>query len=745
MSIYNFLFIQLGSELFNFYLKGVEKLQRTLSLPGAIAVSIGGMLSGIFVLPGLAVGITGSSIWLAFLVASVCVLPAVLSKAELATAMPKSGGTYVYIERAFGPLFGTVAGIGLWLSLLLKSAFSLVGLSAYLYVLIKVDASSTKGIALIALLIVLLLNVFGVKKVEKTQLVIVSISVVSLIAIIFLGANSFDSRLLDPVFPEGSSGFIAGVAFLYISYAGVTKIAAVAGEIKNPEKNLPRTMIISLFLITTVYVFVALVLVGNIEASVLSTDIKPIYTLFQSIGGNTFGYIAGVVGVITLLSMANSGVLASSRFPFAMGKDKLMPGFLGSISSKFMTPIPAILTTSGLIALAIIYLDVVKIAKLASAFKVLMFIFTELSVIVLRETNAQWYNPSFRSPLYPYVQIFGIVSGIVLLTFLGIMPLLSVFGVFALGFFIFLLYGSKTNRSGVIVNYGMFSFLFKGSETKKEALVKTKDAKEIINTDAQVVVPLLGEEKSPEMLVEIASSITKGSKLNTINLVEAPNQTFLEAIDVDTPKSESIKRRVLNLNNNLKIDVTYESVSTHNVANSIENITGERKCKWLVMGWDGRASSGIWVGNPIGWVLQNVNSSFALYKDNGVRSFEKVVLALRPGRKNSVFVEVAENICVSYSATLSLLNIVPEGTSEIEIDKIKKASGSLISKTKCKSELVLIESSDPLETITGQSANYDLLILGTPEKDNWLNVLFGGGRDKFVQNSVCSVLRLTIK
>ena len=723
----------------------MKKLQRTLSLPGAIAVSVGGMLSGIFVLPGLAVGITGSSVWLAFLVASLCILPAVLSKSELATAMPKSGGTYVYIERAFGPLFGTVAGIGLWLSLLLKSAFSLVGLSAYLYVLIEVDASSTKGIALIALLIILLLNVFGVKKVEKTQLVIVSISVISLIAIIFLGANSFDSKLLDPVFTDGSSGFIAGVAFLYISYAGVTKIAAVAGEIKNPEKNLPRTMIISLFLITTVYIFVALVLVGNIEASVLSTDITPIHTLFQSVGGNTFGYVAGVVGVITLLSMANSGVLASSRFPFAMGKDRLMPGFLGSISSKFMTPIPAILTTSGLIALAIIYLDVVKIAKLASAFKVLMFIFNELSVVVLRETNAQWYNPSFRSPLYPYVQIFGIVSGIVLLTFLGIMPLLSVFGVFALGFFIFLLYGNKTDRSGVIVNYGMFSFLFKGSSSKKEASVKRKESKEIINTDAQVVVPLLGEESSPEMLVEIASSITKGSKLNTINLVEAPNQTFLEAIDVDTPKSESIKRRVLNLNNSLKIDVTYESVSTHNVANSIENITGERKCKWLVMGWDGRASSGIWVGNPIGWILQNVNSSFALYKDNGIRSFEKVVLALRPGRKNSAFIEVAENLCISYDATLSLLNIIPEDTSEKEIYKIKKDSGSLISKTKCKSELVLIKSSDPLETITEQSANYDLLILGTPEKDNWLNVLFGGGRDKFVQNSVCSVLRLTIK
>ena len=715
-------------------------------MPGAIAVSVGGMLSGIFVLPGLAVGITGSSVWLAFLVAALCILPAVLSKSELATAMPKSGGTYVYIERAFGPLFGTIAGIGLWLSLLLKSAFSLVGLSAYLYVLIEIDASSTKGIALFALLVILLLNVFGVKKVEKTQLIIVSISVLSLIGIVFFGTNSFDSSLLEPVFVDGSSGFITGVAFLYISYAGVTKIAAVAGEIKNPEKNLPRTMIFSLFLITVIYVLVALVLVGNVEASVLSTDIKPIYTLFQSIGGNTLGYVAGAVGVITLLSMANSGVLASSRFPFAMGKDRLMPGFLGSVSSKFMTPVSAIITTSTLIALAILFLDVVKIAKLASAFKVLMFIFNELSVIVLRETNAQWYNPSFRSPLYPYVQLFGIFSGIVLLAYLGIMPLISVFGVFVLGFIIFMIYGSKTDRSGVISNYGIFSFLFKGKSTiEPEASSTNETSEEIINSDAEVVVPLLGEEKSPETLVEIACSFIKNKKLNAVNLIEAPNQLFLEAVDVHSPKSESIKRRVLNLKKSLNTDITYESVSTHNVANSIENITGQRKCKWLVMGWEGRASYGIWVGNPIGWILRNVNSSFALYKDNGIRRFEKVVLALRPGRKNSAFIDVADNICCFYGAKLSLLNIVPEGIKNDKKTRLKNDSNLLIKNTKSQSELVVVESDDALQTITDISANFDLLILGTPEKDNWLSVLFSGGKDKFVQNSVCSVLRLTIK
>ena len=725
----------------------MKKLQRTLSLPGAIAVSIGGMLSGIFVLPGLAVGITGSSVWLAFLVAALCILPTVLSKSELATSMPKSGGTYVYIERAFGPLFGTISGLGLWLSLLLKSAFSLVGLSAYLYVLIEVDSSLTKSIALFSLLLILLLNIFGVKKVEKTQLLIVSISVLSLVGLILFGFGSFDSALTEPVFSKESSGFISAVAFLYISYAGVTKVAAVAGEIKNPELNLPKTMLISLFLITVVYVLVAIVLVGNVEASLLVNDIKPIYTLSQTLGGDAFGYAAGIVGVLTLLSMANSGVLASSRFPFAMARDKMLPDFLGSVSAKFMTPVYSIIVTAFIIGLAIIYLDVEKIAKLASAFKVLMFISVNLAVIVLRETNAQWYNPSYKSPFYPYVQVFGVISGVVLLAYLGLLPLLSVLGVFVFGFITFLFYGRKTNRKGVFSSYGIFSFLFRsGKGSVEEYKTDVSSGEEnVVNKNAEIVVPLLGDETSPETLVEIASSIKDGVKLNAINLIEAPNQTFLEAVNTHSPRSESIKRRILNIMPLNKTSLTYETVSTHNVSNSIENITGQRKCKWLVMGWEGRARSGILIGNPIGWLLRNVNSSFALYKDNGVRSFEKVVLALRPGRQNKAFIKVAENICAFYGAELTLLNIVPSGASQNTINKVSDSSSKLISKTKCSSSLLVLESDSPLETITEQSANFDLLILGTPEKDNWLNVLFGGGRDKFVHNSVCSVLRLTIK
>lgn len=728
-------------------MKSTTTLIRTLSLPSAIAISIGGMLSGIFVLPGIAFGITGSSVSLAFFVAGICIIPAVLSKAELATAMPKSGGTYVYVDRAFGPLFGVVSGIGLWLSLLLKSAFSLVGLSAYLYVLVALDSSYTTVVAIASLLMVFVLNIFGVKKVGSAQLAIVGISVTSLVALVFIGFNKVGAVPPSDFLSDGNLGFFSGVAFLYISYAGVTKIAAIAGEISNPERNLPLTMVVSLLLIMVVYVCVSMVLVKFIDGDVLSTDIRPIYTAAYEIGGSVAGYIAGVVGVITLLSMANSGLLASSRFPFAMARDGALPSAFTSISKKYMTPIFSIVVTTVAIALAIIFLDVMKIAKLASAFKVLMFVSVNLAVIVFRETNAQWYNPKYRSPLYPYVQLFGVISGLFLLFFLGIPALISVLGVFVLGFFIFLMYGRKTARSGLLSNYGVFSFLFRGRRAKQVEVGVGSDVvlEELDNTDSQIVVPLLGDETSPEMIVEIASSINSKVKINTINIVEAPDQTFLEAVSLESPKDASVKRRILSLRDNKETKVTFESLPTHDVATTIKNITSFKKCKWLVMGWAGRETTGILIRNPIGWVIKNIDANLALFKDNGVRNISKVVLAVRPGRHGNKFIKIAENICHFYGARLTLLNVVSVGSDRNQEQSLVAKNKELLKNVSCESDCLVVKDNDPVKAISEVSASYDLLIIGSQEKSPWYNVLFGLKSDRFVKNSVCSVLRLSVK
>ncbi len=731
----------------------MKKLERSLALPAVIAISLGGMLgSGIFVLPGLAAAKTGPSLWLAYLIAALCILPAALSKSELATAMPSSGGTYVYIERAFGPIFGTISGIGLWLAMLLKSAFALVGLGAYMLVVINMDQELTKYVALIFLAIIFVLNITGVKKVGKFQLYAVGISVLSLIMISFFGLQYMDPEFLTPFKTKGNIGLLSTVAFVYLSYSGVTKVAAIAEEIKNPSRNLPLAMILSLVLITIIYVVVSFVLVGNIPVETLGNDLKPIYTLSLKMGGPIIGVLMAIIGIITLISTANAGVLASSRFPFAMARDKLLPEFMSKIDKKYLTPVTTITITCITMLLVILFLDVIKIAKLASAFKVMMFVSVNMAVIVLRETSAQWYRPKYKSPLYPYVQIFGILSGLFFLAFLGMMPILAIFGIFILGAIIYSVYGKEVMRTGVLRNYGhrpaLYLFNKKEDEKEEQPLEEIKTTTNIdpkIASDAGAIVPLLGNENSPEALVDIAAAINSKKKIQALKITEIPNQTYLDAVLEDSSASMSLKRRLTGLSKSKGVTVDFESVVTHELSNTINELSSQSSCEWLVMGWDGRSHSGILVSNPIGWLLANINSNLALFKDKGVRHVGKVLLALRPGRKDRNFIETAQRVCTFYGASLTLLHVVPEKTTSKTIFAMEEKSSSKLEQSTVKAEVSIVKSDDPVGTISGMSAGYDLLILGTPEKDNWINVLFGGGKDKFTEKSACSVLRLTVK
>lgn len=734
----------------------MKKLQRSLNLSTVIAISIGGMLgSGIFVLPGLAAAKTGSSVWLAYLLAAVCILPAVLSKSELATAMPSSGGTYVYIERTFGPILGTISGIGLWLSLLLKSSFALVGFGAYLSVLVDVDFGYIKYFSLFFLGLIMILNIYGVKKVGKVQLVIVIFSLLGLFALLFFGLQNVNPDLLEPVFKKGKYGLISTIAFVYISYAGVTKIAAIAGEIKNPSRNIPFAMLLSLLIMGMLYVSIAFMLVGNIPLETLGKDIKPIYSLAFLLGGKYIGYAAAVLGIVTLVSMANSGVLASSRFPFAMSRDKLFPEFMSKIHPKKLTPVVTIVMTCLLMALAILFLDVVKIAKLASAFMVLSFMLVNLCVIVLRETSVQWYAPTYKSPWYPFVQLFGVISGGILLVFLGMMPLLAVFALVLVGIVIYYIYGTKSARTGVLKLYGHRPASYLLYKKKKKKKKRTINQRQIdinegfldgeFSSEAGVVVPLLGNENSPEMLAEVGAAINKRTKLLTVDITEVPNQTLLDAVLNDSPRINSLARRFSGLGISRDIDIDFEAVVTHDVSETIYELSDQTHCDWLVMGWDGRAQNGILISNPVGWLIRHINSDFALFKDNGVRHFSRILLALRPGRSDKNFVAVVDRICKFYNASFTLLHIVPEDFSEESVQQMKTGSEILLSNSSSVNDLKIVKSNNSINSIGTISAGYDLLVLGTPEKDNWRNLLFGTGKDKFALNSTCSVLRLTMR
>ena len=191
------------------------KIERSLSLIGVIIVTVAASIgSGLFVLPSFAAAIMGPGIWLAFLLAGIVFLPGTLSKSELASAMPSNGGAYVYVERSFGPLIGTISGLGLWASFLLKSAFALIGFSAYMYAVtehLEVSANATVLI-MIALVLITVLNILGIKKVKAFQTPILALTTGLILIICFfqLFDGNFDfsnSKIFDIIKAENLKKF----------------------------------------------------------------------------------------------------------------------------------------------------------------------------------------------------------------------------------------------------------------------------------------------------------------------------------------------------------------------------------------------------------------------------------------------------------------------------------------------------------------------------------------------------------
>jgi len=436
-----------------------SQIKRSLSLIGVIIVTVAASIgAGLFVLPSFAVAIMGPGIWIAFLVAGIVFLPGALSKSELSSAMPINGGAYVYVERSFGPLIGTISGLGLWASFLLKSAFALIGFSAYMYAVTNyLDISTnTTLVIMAALFLITVLNIFGIKKVKAFQTPILALTTVLILIICFIqlfDANIDFSRPIDGAFDVSRNDPVLvaeSAALVFVAYAGIYKAGAIGGEVKEPEKNLPNGMLISLLLITLLYVIVTFIMMASVDVdTMLNSDgtarEDPIFAFVDAVASTNIGLIMALLAVLTMVSGALSGLLAASRFLFGMAKDSLLPGTFGDTNKKFGTPHWAIIITGITMAICIITLPVKDVAKLASGFQIMVIVALNISVIILRSGNLNhdWYKPTFKSPLFPWVQIIGTVTGGYLVFIMGEKAIIGAFEAIVIGVATYYIYGEK--------------------------------------------------------------------------------------------------------------------------------------------------------------------------------------------------------------------------------------------------------------------------------------------------------------
>lgn len=432
------------------------KLKKGLGLFGIFCVSSGAMISsGLFVLPGLVYLKVGPAAFLAYFLAGLLVIPSVLSKAELVTAMPKSGGTYFFIERSLGPGAGTLAGISAWFSLSFKSSFALMGIGAFGILLYPtLSWWEIKLIAILFCILFVIINIVGIKEAAIFQNTMVLGLIIIIIYYIVRGIpviklNNFENFLRSDI-----SSLFAVVGLVFVSYGGLTKVASVAEEVKNPTRNIPLGMFLAFIIVTILYALTIFVTVGVLGDGLIKADGKPSLTPLTDAGNlmaGKAGLLLTIAALLSFISTANAGVMAASRSPMAMSRDHLLPKFFLKINKAFKTPHNSIIFTGLFMVSVIIFLDLEMLIKTASTLKLLLFSVENLAVIVMRESRIQNYKPRFKSPFYPWMQIVGILAYIFLIIDMGVVPLL-ISGLFmVLSLFWYIVYGRiRTNRKSAL-------------------------------------------------------------------------------------------------------------------------------------------------------------------------------------------------------------------------------------------------------------------------------------------------------
>jgi amino acid transporter len=456
-------------------LQRAQRLKKELGVVGAYAIATGATFSsGFFLLPGLAAAEVGPALVLSYLLAAIPILPAALCMVELATAMPRAGGAYFFFDRSMGPLLGTIGGAGTWMVLVLKTCFALVGMGAYLH-LLEPRLPITWLAAALALFFGAL-NLLGARGTASTQIALVG-GLLSIVGwFLFSGMRSLEPRHFDGVFQAPFDSLVATGGMVFISYVGVTKVASMAEEIRNPERNLPIAVFASLGTAIVVYALGTIVMVGVVPPRDLAGDLTPVATAANVLAGPWGRNLLAFAALLAFASVANAGILSASRYPLAMSRDHLLPGVVRKLSGRRI-PYVSVCGTVAAVLVALALLDPAKIAKLGSAFQLVVFALICLAVIIMRESRIESYDPAFRSPFYPYLQIAGIATPLLFIADMGWLPIgFCVALPLVCGIWYYHFARTRVARSGAIrhVFHRLGERRFGGLDTELRVILKEK-------------------------------------------------------------------------------------------------------------------------------------------------------------------------------------------------------------------------------------------------------------------------------
>ena len=500
-------------------------LKKELTFIGVFSLAAGAMISsGIFILPGLAYSNAGPAIVLAYFLAGILALTGVLNVAELSTAMPKAGGDYYYVNRSMGPMLGTMSGVMSWFALSLKTAFAIFGIAELLSLL---SGLTPTLLGVIVTAIFVIINIIGVKEAVRLEIILVLGLLILIILYFFLGITEVSVARFDPFAPQGMTGVLLTTGFVFVSFGGLLKISSVAEEVKEPQKNIPLGMIAAVLVITILYVLLLIVTVGVLEPQQLISSLTPVADAAATFAGRP-GFIAiSIAAMLAFITTANAGIMAASRYPIALSRDNLLPNYLSAISKRFDTPVRSILITGVFIATSL-FLPLEVLVKAASTVVLTSYILANIAIIILRESKLQNYRPSFKAPLYPWMQIISIIIFGIIISDMGLITLQISLGLVVISLLLYFFYGMKrTNFESAWIH-----LIARIGNKKLDSYDLESELKVIIHNRDEIVLDNFDKIVTYAQVIDIKEKINKEELFHKVadvlarRIRETPEEIF---------------------------------------------------------------------------------------------------------------------------------------------------------------------------------------------------------------------------
>jgi amino acid transporter len=512
---------------------------RTLGLADVVMIGIAGMIGGaIFVLVGPAIGLAGSAVIIAFIINGIITLFTAMAYAELGSAMPEAGGGYLWIREGLPRPNAFISGWMAWFAHIVAGSLYAVGYGSFQFSLLQMLGivgdqplfgfiPLDKLIAVLSIAAFAYVNVKGASETGKLGIIVTVIQLGTIFALIgagFLTINNnpdWTSSFASNFAPIGIAGIVAAMGLTFIAFEGYEIIVQTGEEVKNPKKNIPRAIFISLTLVVLLYCFVAFVSISAISPN--DTKGIPVWNFIGQNGDlgiskaaeiflpyGSFVILAG--GIVSSLAALNATTYSSARVAFAMGRHYNLPYQLSNIHHKFKTPYLATIISCIIMVVMAYVLPLDQIALAAGVIFLLLFTQVNIAVITIRRIHGDRLQYGFKTPFFPIIPIIGIFLKLGLAIYLLVtQPMSWVISVLwiAIGFAVYRIYTFR-------------------KEIEHYAPIVTSEG-DLARKHFRILIPYTPE--NPDRLTKYAVRVAKENdgEINILRVIIVPQQTPLSA------------------------------------------------------------------------------------------------------------------------------------------------------------------------------------------------------------------------